>query len=162
MSQTPEQFAVKCWPPDDELAEGWDYPDSEPLPEGWEDTNAASGFCPHGFVLAENICAPCSEGRKNFSTSQIGTVDGKSISEHISWLRLDRDGHQKIAAAVMEKRDVLAARVELLEALLREGRDLMREALDDVCGQISPSDAEDWIMRAMDSCSTAQRTAESK
>lgn len=40
-------------------------------------------------------------------------------------------------------------------ALIREARDLMREALDDVCGQLSPSDAEDWIMRAMDACSTS-------
>jgi hypothetical protein len=42
-----------------------------------------------------------------------------------------------------------------LEALIREARDLMREALDDVCGQLS-HDAEDWIIRAMDLCSQSQ------
>lgn len=27
--------------------------------------NAAKGFCPHGMVLADNVCGPCSEGRPN-------------------------------------------------------------------------------------------------
>lgn len=48
---------------------------------------------------------------------------------------------------------VLRERISELETLIREARDLMREALDDVCGQISPSDSEDWIIRAMDACS---------
>lgn len=51
----------------------------------------------------------------------------------------------------------------IMVALIREARDLMREALDDVCGQISPSDAEDWITRAMDACSQANpRSVEEK
>jgi len=24
-----------------------------------------NGLCPHGFVLADNVCGPCSEGRPN-------------------------------------------------------------------------------------------------
>jgi hypothetical protein len=27
--------------------------------------SAINGRCPHGFVLAENVCGPCSEGRSN-------------------------------------------------------------------------------------------------
>jgi hypothetical protein len=48
----------------------------------------------------------------------------------------------------------LAKRVSELESLVREARDLMREALDDVCGEIS-HEAEDWIIKSMDLCTTA-------
>jgi hypothetical protein len=34
-----------------------------------QDQNASKGFCPHGMLLAENICGPCSEGRPNSSAS---------------------------------------------------------------------------------------------
>jgi hypothetical protein len=64
----------------------------------------------------------------------------------------DRNEDARLAS---NKTAVQRERISELETLIREARDLMREALDDVCGQLS-HDAEDWIMRAIVACSKSR------
>lgn len=58
---------------------------------------AVSALCPHGFVLAENICGPCSEGRPN--DLRISDDALKTLSRHSNFCADEQHAFLELIAA---------------------------------------------------------------